>query len=250
MVRGYPGVRCTVARVAGRVVIRFPPISSDSSRAPQDCPGPLQSADDSSTVAKEKLVSNAHSPGSQPALAPASQSGSSLQGRGSDMASQTSCPATLGLATSQPIPQGLDEAVLRTLSNARAPSTRAHYDLKWRIFSAWCRDRQVDPANALFSWFSAFCSLFSILVGLSVRLRCTLLLYLSSMCQWMVLHWGSIHYCLNLLKERIVCDRAGLSEHRQGIFLWCWFTDSTTIRTYRPVHSEVFAQGGKSSDDK
>lgn len=35
--------------------------------------------------------------------------------------------------------------VLSTIENARAPSTRALYDSKWRFFAAWCADGGVDP---------------------------------------------------------------------------------------------------------
>ncbi len=31
------------------------------------------------------------------------------------------------------------------MAEARAPSTRCHYALKWSIFSAWCQDRDLDP---------------------------------------------------------------------------------------------------------
>ena len=31
------------------------------------------------------------------------------------------------------------------MSNARAPSTRANYQQRWRLFSRWCEDRPMDP---------------------------------------------------------------------------------------------------------
>lgn len=58
------------------------------------------------------------------------------------MAPQTSRTAALGLAPSQSLSQGLDEAVLKTEGNARVPSTHVNYDRKWRVFSAWCHNRQ------------------------------------------------------------------------------------------------------------
>ncbi len=41
-------------------------------------------------------------------------------------------------------PFDLPERVLNTMSEARAPSTRRLYALKWAIFSAWCQDRDLD----------------------------------------------------------------------------------------------------------
>ena len=61
------------------------------------------------------------------------------------MASQAGCPAAVGLAPPQPLPQRLSEAVLETITNASATSTRANYQQRWRLFSLWCNDRGLDP---------------------------------------------------------------------------------------------------------
>ncbi len=41
-------------------------------------------------------------------------------------------------------PFGLPERVLNTMAEARAPSTRCLYALKWSVFSTWCQDRNLD----------------------------------------------------------------------------------------------------------
>ncbi len=41
-------------------------------------------------------------------------------------------------------PSDLPERVLNTISQARAPSTRYLYALKWSVFSAWCTTRGAD----------------------------------------------------------------------------------------------------------
>ncbi len=41
-------------------------------------------------------------------------------------------------------PFGLPERVLKMMAEARAPSTRCLYTLKWSIFSAWCQERDLD----------------------------------------------------------------------------------------------------------
>ena len=40
-----------------------------------------------------------------------------------------------------------DHAVVQTLLEAHAPSTRKLYAGRWRLFSVWCRDQQVDPVR-------------------------------------------------------------------------------------------------------
>ncbi len=42
----------------------------------------------------------------------------------------------------------LPECVLNTMVEARAPSTRRLYALKWSIFSTWCQDRNLDPVTS------------------------------------------------------------------------------------------------------
>ncbi len=47
----------------------------------------------------------------------------------------------------------LPERVLNTMAEARAPSTRRLYSLKWSIFSARCQDRDLDPVTSDVSVF-------------------------------------------------------------------------------------------------
>ncbi len=37
--------------------------------------------------------------------------------------------------------------VMQTISKARAPSTHASYNQKWRVFSEWCQSRQLDATT-------------------------------------------------------------------------------------------------------
>ncbi len=45
------------------------------------------------------------------------------------------------------IASGLSTEVVETILQSRAPSTRKLYTLKWKLFTSWCRDRQLDPVN-------------------------------------------------------------------------------------------------------
>ncbi len=41
----------------------------------------------------------------------------------------------------------LSTKVVETILQSRAPSTRKLYALKWKLFTSWCVDRQLDPVN-------------------------------------------------------------------------------------------------------
>ncbi len=45
-------------------------------------------------------------------------------------------------------PFGLPECVLNTVAEARFPSTRCLYALKWYVFSTWCQDRGLYPVTS------------------------------------------------------------------------------------------------------
>ncbi len=47
----------------------------------------------------------------------------------------------------QLIASGLSTEVVETILQSRAPSTRKLYGLKWRLFTSWCGDHQLDPVN-------------------------------------------------------------------------------------------------------
>ncbi len=47
----------------------------------------------------------------------------------------------------QLIASGLSTEVVETILQSRAPSKRKLYDLKWKLFTSWCGDRQLDPVN-------------------------------------------------------------------------------------------------------
>ncbi len=55
----------------------------------------------------------------------------------------------MGLASegAQLIDSGLSTEVVETFLHSRAPSTRTFYALKWKVFTSWCSDHQLDPVN-------------------------------------------------------------------------------------------------------
>lgn len=43
--------------------------------------------------------------------------------------------------------RGVYQRVLQTIAEARAPSTRRLYTLKWKVFANWCVDKKEDPRS-------------------------------------------------------------------------------------------------------
>ncbi len=67
-----------------------------------------------------------------------------LSGERKDLAPQARTMAATSLA-SRWEPLDLPESVLNIISQARAPSMRRLYALKWSVFSAWCTTCGADP---------------------------------------------------------------------------------------------------------
>ncbi len=80
-------------------------------------------------------------------LARAPETGSPLSGERNNMTPSTRAVGFLPLAA-QREPTGLPERVLNTISEARAPSTRRLYALKWSVFSTWCLNRGENPSTS------------------------------------------------------------------------------------------------------
>ncbi len=75
------------------------------------------------------------------------ETGSPLSGERNNMAPSTRAVGSLHLAA-QWEPTGFPERVLNTISEARAPSTRRLYALKWSVFSTWCLNRGENPSTS------------------------------------------------------------------------------------------------------
>ncbi len=98
-------------------------------------------------VEEPTLVVRADSATDSSPLARASETGSPLSGERNNMAPSTRAVGSLHLAA-QREPTGLPERVLNTISEARAPSTRRLYALKWSVFSTWCLNRGENPSTS------------------------------------------------------------------------------------------------------
>ncbi len=77
------------------------------------------------------------------------QEGPSVPSRGLDISPPTRTMETVGLASegAQLIDSDLSTEVVETILHSKAPSTKKLYALKWKVFTSWCSDRQLDPVN-------------------------------------------------------------------------------------------------------
>ncbi len=77
------------------------------------------------------------------------QEGSPLTGGGHYRPPSPGAVEAMGVASegAQLIASGLSNEVVETILQSRAPSMRKLYALKWRLFTSWCGDRQLDPVN-------------------------------------------------------------------------------------------------------
>ncbi len=98
-------------------------------------------------VEEPTLVVRADSATDSSPLARAPETGSPLSGERNNMAPSTRAVGSLHLAA-QRESTGLPERVLNTISEARAPSTRRLYALKWSVFSTWCLNRGENPSTS------------------------------------------------------------------------------------------------------
>lgn len=72
-----------------------------------------------------------------------------LRGKRHDCSSSPGVVETVGMASegAQLRASGLSTKVFETILHSRAPSTGKLYSLKWKLFTSWCGDCQLDPVN-------------------------------------------------------------------------------------------------------
>ncbi len=105
------------------------------------------------TLAHPDLVSRTHFPRESASLVHSSEKGPPLSGARHHMA-----PASISVEPTCVAPgrdvadlSGLSPAVVEveTITQARAPSTRQTYALKWSLFTNWCSSRREDPRRCI-----------------------------------------------------------------------------------------------------
>ncbi|KAI2663988.1 dTTP/UTP pyrophosphatase [Labeo rohita] len=114
----------------------------------QNLPVQAQSATCGTTVASQTMVSFVAETSDRQSVAASPQKGPPLPAGGQHLAPGPSSSAALGLAIGINSPlEHCDPAVIHTISNARASSTRQIYASRWKLFSAWCEEHALNPAT-------------------------------------------------------------------------------------------------------
>lgn len=143
-----PGTGCTVSRMAELPTICFSTYPSVMGDVTQDLPGQAQSVTRGTTMVSQAMVSLVAETFDRQSMEASPQEGPPLPVGGQCLAPGPSSSAALGLAIGlNPSLEHCDPAVLHTISNARASSTRQIYASRWKLFSAWCGERGLDPAT-------------------------------------------------------------------------------------------------------
>ncbi len=98
-------------------------------------------------LALPDLVSRTHSPRDSPSLAHSSEEGLPFSGARHHLApaSRPVEPPCVAPGWDAADLSGLPQAVVETITQAGAPSTRQAYVLKWSLFANWCSSRREDP---------------------------------------------------------------------------------------------------------
>ncbi len=98
-------------------------------------------------LAHPDLVSRTHFPRDSTSLVHSSEEGPPFSGARHHMApaSRSMEPPCVAPGRDAADLSGLPPAVVETIIQARAPSTRQTYALKWSLFATWCSSRREDP---------------------------------------------------------------------------------------------------------
>ncbi len=98
-------------------------------------------------LAHPDLVSRTHFPRDSTSLAHSSEEGPPFSGVQHHMAPASRSMEPPFVAPGRDVADlsGLPPAVVETIIQARAPSTRQTYALKWSLFATWCFSRREDP---------------------------------------------------------------------------------------------------------
>ncbi len=150
---------CLVHQPVGRYTITphvtarppSPPLESHAVQVTARCPHPGEAQSCgrralTTSHVPRRMVSRTPFPCDSPSLAHSSEEGSPLSGARHHMApaSRSVEPPCVAPGQDAADLSGLPLAVVETITQARAPSTRQIYALKWSLFANWCSRRE-DP---------------------------------------------------------------------------------------------------------
>ncbi len=115
----------------------------------ESSPGPGPTMFYCPTVAGKSMVPRSIFPSQRAYSGAPRQEEASVPSGGLDISPPSITMETVGLSSEgdQLIDLDLSTEVVETILHSRAPSTRILYALKWKVFTSWCSDHQLDPVN-------------------------------------------------------------------------------------------------------
>ncbi len=146
--RGPPRHRCTGTQlVSGLTQVCVSPSEPTCTDTVQAQGGRGAGPAGCAPLAHPDLVSRTHFPRDSTSLAHSSEEGAPFSGAWHHMApaSRSMEPPCVAPGRDAADLSGLPPAVVETIIQARAPSTRQTYALKWSLFATWCSSRREDP---------------------------------------------------------------------------------------------------------
>ncbi len=127
--------------------VRFSPDRSAPGSSGESAPGRGQFTSRSTILAGQSMVLGPNFSPRRLSMGDSRQEGSPLTGGGLSL--QPGDVEVVGVAPegTKLIASDLSTEVFETILQPRAPSTRKPYTLKWKLFTSWCGEHQLDPVN-------------------------------------------------------------------------------------------------------
>ncbi|XP_051945362.1 uncharacterized protein LOC127617436 [Xyrauchen texanus] len=127
-------------------LVCFSPDRDATSGHQSDQGGEMCSAPGSPTLEEPDVFSRTDADDAICPMANSVEAGPPQAGQRDDSSSP---PRSVGPScmASQRVPENLPSGVLRTITEARAPSTRRLYAQKWKVFSDWCDTKSLNPKS-------------------------------------------------------------------------------------------------------
>ncbi|KAL0160080.1 hypothetical protein M9458_043805, partial [Cirrhinus mrigala] len=140
--QGAPGTQ-----LASGAQVRLSPSEPPCTDSVQDQGGRGAGSAGCAILAHPDLVSRPHFPHGSPSLEDPLEERPSFSGDGHNLAPAPRPMEPARLAPGRDVSDlsGLSQAVIETITQSRAPSTRQAYALRWGLFVDWCSSRGEDP---------------------------------------------------------------------------------------------------------
>lgn len=144
------GVGCVGSSMALDPVVCLSPVHAPAASPQQDSNGGDECDPGGTALAPDALVLAGSPSPERDTLGASGPQGPSVSGLRDSFSPLPGGPQAGRLAPERDglLALGLDEAVVKTMQESRAPSTRALYSFRWRVFSEWCSVVGVDPFSA------------------------------------------------------------------------------------------------------